>query len=94
VLFYGKATAARDNLILVAVNLDPFAAHEATLRMPLADLGVGPDETYELHELLGGDRRLVRGDTHRVTLDPQSAPALIYRVGRWRRREHDFDYYR
>jgi starch synthase (maltosyl-transferring) len=94
VLFYGKATAARDNLILVAVNLDPFAAHEAALRMPLADLGVGPDETYELHELLGGDRRLVRGDTHRVTLDPQSAPALIYRVGRWRRREHDFDYFR
>jgi starch synthase (maltosyl-transferring) len=94
VLFYGKATPARDNLILVAVNLDPFAAHEATLQMPLVDLGIGPDETYELHELLGGDRRLVRGDTHRVSLDPQSAPALIYRVGRWRRREHDFDYYR
>jgi len=93
VLFYGKATAVRDNVILVAVNLDPFATHEATLQIPLADLGIAPDETYELHELLGGDRRLVRGAAHSVTLDPRTAPAHIYRVGRWRRRERDFDYF-
>jgi starch synthase (maltosyl-transferring) len=93
VLFYGKLTPARDNVILVAVNLDPFATHEATLEVPLAEIGIAPDETYELHELLGGDRRLVRGATHSVTLDPRTAPAHIYRVGRWRRRERDFDYY-
>ncbi|MGH7364984.1 MAG: alpha-1,4-glucan--maltose-1-phosphate maltosyltransferase [Candidatus Rokuibacteriota bacterium] len=93
VLFYGKLTPARDNVILVAVNLDPFATHEATLQIPLADIGIAPDETYELHELLGGDRRLVRGPAHTVTLDPRSAPAHVYRVGRWRRRERDFDYF-
>jgi starch synthase (maltosyl-transferring) len=93
VLFYGKLTPARDNVILVAINLDPFATHEATLQIPLAEIGIAPDETYELHELLGGDRRLVRGATHAVTLDPRIAPAHVYRVGRWRRRERDFDYY-
>ena len=93
VIFYGKLTAARDNVILVAVNLDPFATHEAALQIPLAEVGIAPDETYEIHELLGGDRRLVRGATHSVTLDPRTAPAHIYRVGRWRRRERDFDYY-
>jgi starch synthase (maltosyl-transferring) len=93
VLFYGKATLARDNVILTAVNLDPFATHEATLEIPLADLGIAADETYELHELLGGDRRLARGPLHRVALDPRTAPAHVYRVGRWRRRERDFDYY-
>ena len=93
VLFYGKLTPARDNVILVAVNLDPFATHEAALQIPLAEIGIAPDETYELHELLGGDRRLVRGATHTVTLDPRTAPAHVYRVGRWRRRERDFDYY-
>ena len=93
VLFYGKATPARDNVILTVVNLDPFAAHEATLEIPLADLGIAADETYELHELLGGDRRLARGGAHRVTLDPRTAPAHVYRVGRWRRRERDFDYF-
>ena len=93
VLFYGKLTPARDNVILVAVNLDPFATHDATLQIPLAEIGIAADETYELHELLGGDRRLVRGAAHSVTLDPRSAPAHVYRVGRWRRRERDFDYY-
>ena len=93
VLFYGKLTPAHDNVILVAVNLDPFATHEAVLQIPLAEIGIAHDETYELHELLGGDRRLVRGASHTVTLDPRTAPAHIYRVGRWRRRERDFDYY-
>jgi starch synthase (maltosyl-transferring) len=93
VIFYGKMAPGRDNVILAAVNLDPFAAHEATLEIPLDEIGIAPDETYELHELLGGDRRLGRGATHTVTLDPRAAPAHVYRVGRWRRRERDFDYY-
>jgi starch synthase (maltosyl-transferring) len=93
VLFYSKMTEARDNVILVAVNLDPFATHEATLSIPLGEIGIGPDETYELHELLADERRLVRGAAHTVSLDPRVAPAHVYRVGRWRRRERDFDYF-
>jgi starch synthase (maltosyl-transferring) len=93
VLFYGKMTPARDNVILVAVNLDPFATHEATLEIPLGEIGIAADETYELHELLADERRLVRGAAHAVRLDPRVAPAHIYRVGRWRRRERDFDYF-
>ena len=93
VLFYGKMTPARDNVILVAVNLDPFAAHEARLTIPMEEIGIAPDETYELHELLTDRRRLVRGPVHTVTLDPGTAPAHIYRVGRWRKREQDFQYF-
>jgi hypothetical protein len=90
---YGKLNAARDNVILVAVNLDPFATHESTLEIPLEALGIAADETYELHELLSDQRRLVRGDRHTVSLDPRTATAHVYRVARWRRRERDFDYY-
>ena len=93
VIFYAKATPARDNVVLAAVNLDPFATHESTLQIPLDDIGIAPDETYELHELLGGERRLMRGGVHTVVLDPRTAPAHVYRVARWRRRERDFDYY-
>jgi starch synthase (maltosyl-transferring) len=93
ILFFGKATAARDNVILAAVNLDPFQAHEARLELPLAELGVAPDEAYELTELLSGSRRLSRGPHQTVTLDPQVGPAVIWRLGRWRRREQDFDYF-
>src|SRR5262249_51748727 len=93
VLFYGRSTPARDNVILVAVNLDPYATHEARLTVPLDDIGIAPDETYELHELLTDPLRLVRGTDHTVALDPAVAPAQIYRVGRWRRRERDFQYF-
>ena len=60
-LFYGRIDRSRDNVILVAVNLDPFAAHEATLHLPLDELGFAADETYELHELLTDSRALGRG---------------------------------
>jgi len=93
VLFYGKMTPSRDNVILVAVNLDPFAAHEARLSIPLDAIGIGADETYELHELMSDRRQLVRGPVHTVTLDPGTEPAHVYRVGRWRRREGDFQYF-
>jgi starch synthase (maltosyl-transferring) len=80
-------------VILVAVNLDPFATHESTLELPLEEIGIAADETYELHELLADQRRLIRGGRHTVSLDPRTASAHVYRLGRWRRRERDFDYY-
>src|SRR5262249_7707078 len=93
VLFYGKATSARDNVVLIAVNLDPFAVHEATLHLPLADIGIADDETYELEELFTGSRHLARGPRYVVRLEPEVAPAHIYRVNRWTRRERDFQYF-
>ena len=94
VLFYGKMTPDRDNVILVAVNLDPFAPHSATLAIPLEEVGIPAGETYELHELLTDQRRLVQEDTLAIELDPRASPAHIYRVSRWQRREQDFPYFR
>jgi starch synthase (maltosyl-transferring) len=91
VLFFGKTAPAGDNAVLAAVNLDPYAGHGARLRVPLGDLGLAPDETYELTELLAGGRRLARGPDLTVALEPGGAAA--FRVGRWRRREQDFDYF-
>jgi starch synthase (maltosyl-transferring) len=93
VLFYGRMTETRDNVVLVVVNLDPFSAHQATLHLPLDELGFAADETYELHELLTDSRALGRGARQTVTLDPQVSPARIYKIERWRRREHDFQYF-
>jgi starch synthase (maltosyl-transferring) len=89
VLFYGKMTPDRSNVVLVAANLDPFAEHDTTLHLPLEEIGIGPDETYELHELLADRRQLARGATHAVRLDPQDSPAHVYLVNRWQRLERD-----
>ena len=92
VLFYGKMTPDRSNAVFVAVNLDPFQAHEATLHFPIAELGVAPDGHCEAQDLLSGETHLWQGGAQTVTLDPES-PGRIFRVKAWRRSEHDFDYF-
>src|SRR3546814_6521462 len=44
VLFYGKLTADGGNMIFVAVNLDPFEAHEAEIEFPLHAMSIPEDE--------------------------------------------------
>ena len=93
VLFYGKTTLDRSNTVLVAVNLNPFQAQTASLEIPLAALGLGAEDTYQLHELITDQRDLVKGAAYSLRLDPQKEPAAIFAVRRLSRTEHDFDYF-
>jgi starch synthase (maltosyl-transferring) len=83
VLFFGKMTLDRSNMIFVVVNLDPFDARESTLLFPLPAMGVPEGETFEVEELLSGARHLRRGAAHKVRLDPQTNPVEIYRITVW-----------
>lgn len=82
VLFYGKSTEDRANVILVAVNLDPFAVHESELHLPLGELGINDDETVVATDLLTGAEHRWRGSPHRIRLDPAVMPASIFRIER------------
>jgi starch synthase (maltosyl-transferring) len=80
VLFYGKMTKERDDAVLVAVSLDPGAARESALHLPLDALGLGPDRPYRAWDLLQ-DRALPwQGPAPRVRLTPEE-PAIIFSVG-------------
>lgn len=92
VLFYGKRSPGGQNPVLVAVNVDPYSAQEAVLDVPLEELGLGTKEIYQVHELLTGRRALWQGRSATVRLTPDE-PAAIFRVLRFHRTEHDFDYY-
>jgi starch synthase (maltosyl-transferring) len=92
VIFYGKQTQDRGNTVLVAVSLDPYAPQEAVLEIPLAQLGLGEDEVYQVHELLTDRRMLWQGPSARVTLTPEE-PAAIWAVLRFKKSEINFDYY-
>ena len=83
ILFYGKMTSDRQNMIFVTVNLDPFDAHEATLRFPLDDMEITLKETFQVEELLTGVRHLWRGSAQSVRLDPKVNPCEIFRIGSW-----------
>ena len=79
VLFYSKTTG--DNTVLVAVNLDPFAVHDAHLELPLETLGIVEDEEYVVEELISG--RTLKGHKGRhfwVQLTPNDNIAEIFRI--------------
>jgi starch synthase (maltosyl-transferring) len=92
VLFYGKRTRDGSSQVLVAVSLDPHSPQEAVLHVPLQELGIGPEETYQVHEVLTDDRRLWQGPHAQVRLTPEQ-PAAVWAVYRFRRTEQAFDYY-
>ncbi|GKS66049.1 alpha-1,4-glucan:maltose-1-phosphate maltosyltransferase [Nitrospira sp.] len=93
VLFYGKSTADKKNSVLVAVNLSPFQYQEAHLRIPLAALGLKPEDSYQLHNVITDRRDLMTGDSYVVRLDPKVEPAVIFVVRRWTHREQDVDFF-
>ena len=82
VLFYGKMTEDGSNRVFVAINLDPFAAHEATIELPLAAMGIAEVETFRAVELFTGEEHRWRGARQRLRLDPDVNPAAIFRVER------------
>ncbi|MCF7935289.1 MAG: alpha-1,4-glucan--maltose-1-phosphate maltosyltransferase [Synergistales bacterium] len=93
ILAYMKTIEASDELIVVTVNLDPFHHQEGGIRMPLEQLGMGFDQPYLLHDLLGEERYFWQGDWNSIGLDPQVLPARIFLVRKRMRKEEDFDYF-
>jgi starch synthase (maltosyl-transferring) len=84
ILFYGKAGGAEapQNTVLVAVNLDPHAPHEAAIVLPLRDMGLGDNDEFVLAELFSDAHYRWRGAHQRLRLDPQICPAAIFRLTR------------
>jgi starch synthase (maltosyl-transferring) len=95
IVCYGKATPDLSNIIVVVVNLDPHHTQSAWVRLPAGELGLGsgPDEAYQVHELIGDARYLWHGASNFVALDPSASPAQVFRVRRKVKTERDFDYY-
>jgi starch synthase (maltosyl-transferring) len=78
ILFYGKTTPDQDNVILVAVNLDPFAMHAGMVDVPIAELGIGAAQSYRVHELVSDQWYDWRGARNYVELDPTVEPAQVF----------------
>ncbi|MBI4507391.1 MAG: DUF3416 domain-containing protein [Chloroflexi bacterium] len=89
VLLYGKATPDKRDVILVAVNLDPFEAHESRIVVPLEAAGIGPGEKYVAHELIADAHHLWEGAEQHVRLDPQVEPAAILHLQGWPSKDYE-----
>jgi starch synthase (maltosyl-transferring) len=93
VLFFAKSAPDGLSRLLVVVNLDPFHAKQVRLKLPVAEMGIAQGQSYLAQDLLSGDNYLWQGEWNTVGLDPGHAPARIFRIKTWLRRERDFDYY-
>jgi len=63
ILFFSKATANRDNVLLIAISLDPHRAQEGRFEIPLWEFGLPDDGVLEVDELMGGGQFSWRGKT-------------------------------
>jgi starch synthase (maltosyl-transferring) len=89
-LCYAKSTPAGDNLLILVVNLDSWNSQSGWVEMPLDLLLCGPEETFEVEDLLSEERYLWAGPRNFVHLDTDRKCAHIFRVHRKTRREADF----
>jgi starch synthase (maltosyl-transferring) len=80
ILWYSKRAPGPDATLVIAVNLDPHAAQETMVHVPLDLLGVDATAPYEVEDLLSRERYVWRGARNYVRLDPTERVAQIFRV--------------
>ena len=80
-------------MIVVVVNLDPRHVQSGWVGLPLEELGIDPEGSYQVHDLLTEARFLWEGEHNFVELDPAVVPAHVLRIRHRIRREHDFEYF-
>ena len=80
VMFFEKASAGRENVILIAISLDPYAPQETDVEIPLWKFGRSDHESLMAEELMRGSTFVWTGKHQRIRLDPE-LPFAIWRVG-------------
>jgi len=90
---YAKHTDDLSDIILTVVNLDPHHTQSGWVEVPIHDLGIAPDQPFQVHDLLTDARYLWHGPWNYIELNPHAIPAHIFRVIRDLRTEKNFEYY-
>jgi starch synthase (maltosyl-transferring) len=90
---YLKMDAGSGNAILTVVNLDPHRPQSGWVDLDVNALKLDAEQPYQVHDLLSDQRYIWRGRYNYIMLDPQRAPAHVFRLRRRVRSEQDFDYY-
>jgi starch synthase (maltosyl-transferring) len=80
VLLYGKRAALQDDLILVAVSLDPHSAQDATIEIPLWEWGLADNGSLAVEDLVRHQHFVWSGKLQRIRLDPNELPYAIWRL--------------
>lgn len=80
VMFYEKASTGRENVLLIAVSLDPYNDQQSDVEVPLWLWDLPDSGTLPLQDLVSGKTFTWTGKWQRVHLNPNALPFSIYRV--------------
>lgn len=80
ILCYSKTSS--DNLILVAINLDPTQEQAGWIDLDLKHFAIGHGQTFDVEDLLTGTHYQWHGRSNYVALRPDVMPAHIFRITR------------
>lgn len=80
IIFYGKMTEDRSNMIFVALSLDPYHGQAGRIWFPTEEMNVAFGGRFHVEELLSGREFDVRGNELWINLYPAGNQAEIYRV--------------
>jgi starch synthase (maltosyl-transferring) len=80
VLLYGKRLPNQMEMILVAVNLDPFHARDVTIEVPVWEWQRPDNATMQVSDLMRDTVFIWHGKLQRLRLDPAELPFAIWRI--------------
>jgi starch synthase (maltosyl-transferring) len=80
VLLYGKRLPDQVEMILVAVNLDPFHARDVTIELPVWEWQRPDHATMKVSDLMRDTVFTWHGKLQRLRLDPAELPFAIWRI--------------
>ena len=80
VLLCGKMPADRSEMVLIAVNLDPFQAHEVTIEVPLWEWNLPDGTSIGVRDLMRDAAFVWHGKLQRIRLDPAELSFPIWRI--------------
>jgi starch synthase (maltosyl-transferring) len=80
IICYVKADFKTNNYLIIAINLDPHHTQNAIVKIPLKQLGLPPDATYQVKDLLSQDEYEWHGEQNYVQLNPYDMPAHILKL--------------
>jgi starch synthase (maltosyl-transferring) len=91
ILCFSKCSDDLTDIILVVANLDPHHTQAGWVDLSMEVLGLKPQQSFQVHDLLGEAHYLWHGVQNYVELNPQIMPAHIFRLHRRTHTERDFD---
>ncbi|MGL4461752.1 MAG: alpha-1,4-glucan--maltose-1-phosphate maltosyltransferase [Planctomycetia bacterium] len=79
---FSKRTDDFSDVVLTVVNLNPHGFSAGVVHVDSAALGLGPDQTYIVHDLLTGARYEWGSRANYVELSPDRQPAHVFHIER------------